>query len=899
MESHPGQRTAPAGRLFVLVVVLISACGLRLWRIEQPSIWHDEGWSIRAIRDPIGTPDDNTPPLYYGLMHVLWLGAGETPLALRYGSVLLDLITIALAARLMRRWARWDAVVLTAVLFACSPLLWAYAREIRAYVAVPLFTVLLLTLTDRLLAAAPGILNWRVWLMTLVVELALLYTHNLSVPVVGWLNVVIGAAWVWQRRWRALAIWLGGQAMLLLAYVPWLAGQSPSGTPLNTPPEVSPALIWKIWQGYFAPLPTMIGAERPVQIASALLGIAALGALVGLVLWQRRRRGVGLVLSQALLLPALATVELSVAHIDFHPRYYVAGVPAALLLIALGFDALPRTRIVRRGALAAGLALAVGTGALSLAVLVDRPQYQHDDFRAIAQYYATLPADAIILIPYGWEPALQEYYAKLLHIRAEIVGIPLHSSAGTAMESLNTALAARGGAGYVELLTWYQLPADVRGMYPCLLSAAGRPADTPPFTVQGLTTAGYQVDHLLEMNSIAFTAADYGAMLLDEAALSGQQRVCLRTHWTSKASIASNWRVSGRLVTIDPRGWLLARSDTDIRRDDQVPTSGWSAGQQGEAYSLLLFPDGTPPRDYRVQIVAFSGQQPGGIDQLVNGIPSGKSVTLATLHPAGVTDAVPAALPESASVTDDGLVRLAGHDAQGGLLTAGQELRITLQWVVNGDCCYDQPWISGTLALRGNGWETVQPVMAYSRYSLDWHAILVPADAEGAAVLSVEADGIEPISLADYTIQKTDRLFAPPPFDVSVGTSFAHLAVLEGFSVAPTTLTGRDTLVLTLVWRAIETPDASYRVFTHLLSDAGRVIAQQDDFPVGGTRPTTGWVLDEYIQDTYRLAFNDEGQQYHGAARLEVGFYDPETGQRVQLSNGADHVLLPIAITVQ
>ncbi len=691
MESHPVQRSAPAGWLFVLVIVLIGACGLRLWQIEQPSIWHDEGWSIRAIRDPIGTPDDNTPPLYYGLMHVLWLGAGETPLALRYGSVLLDLITIALAARLVRRWARWDAAALVAVMLACSPLLWAYAREIRAYVAVPLFAVLLLALADRLLATARGVYPWRVWLITLTVELALLYTHNLSVPMVGWLNLAIGGAWVWQRRWRALAIWGGGQAVLLLAYVPWLVGQSPSGTPLNTPPKVSPSLVWKIWQGYFAPLPTMIGAERPVQIASAVIGIAALGALIGLLMWQRRR-AVGLVVSQAVLLPALATVELSVAHIDFHPRYYVAGVPAALLLIALGFDALPRTRAFRQWALAAGLGLAVGAGVLSVVILVDRPQYQHDDFRAIAQYYATLPADAVILIPYGWEPALEEYYAKTLHIRAEIVGIPLHSSADTAIERFNAALAARGGAGYVELLTWYQLPADMRGMYPCLLSAAGHPADGPPLTVQGLTTAGYYIDHPLELTPIALASVDYGALALDGAALSGRQSVCLRTRWTSQAATAIDWRVSGRLVTVEPRGWLLARSDTDIRRDDQLPTSKWSAGQQGEAYSLLRFPDGTPPRDYRVQIVTFSAEQLGGIDLLVNGIPSGKNVTLATLHPVGVTDSVPAALPESAPVTADGLVRLAGNDAQDGLLTAGQELRITLQWLVNDDCCRDQPW---------------------------------------------------------------------------------------------------------------------------------------------------------------------------------------------------------------
>ncbi len=84
--------------LFILAALLIGAFGLRLWDLNEPSIWHDEAWSIRAIRDPINTPDDNTPPVYYSVVHFLWAGAGESPFALRYGSVLIDLITVGLAA---------------------------------------------------------------------------------------------------------------------------------------------------------------------------------------------------------------------------------------------------------------------------------------------------------------------------------------------------------------------------------------------------------------------------------------------------------------------------------------------------------------------------------------------------------------------------------------------------------------------------------------------------------------------------------------------------------------------------------------------------------------------------------------------------------------------------------
>jgi hypothetical protein len=101
------------------------------------------------------------------------------------------------------------------------------------------------------------------------------------------------------------------------------------------------------------------------------------------------------------------------------------------------------------------------------------------------------------------------------------------------------------------------------------------------------------------------------------------------------------------------------------------------------------------------------------------------------------------------------------------------------------------------------------------------------------------------------------------------------------------------------VWRALRTPDTSYRVFTHLLNADGKVIAQQDGFPVNNTRLTTGWVPDEYIVDPYALEFLPKGLAYRGPAHLEVGFYDPDTGQRVLAAGGADHIILPIEITVQ
>ncbi len=81
-----------------------------------------------------------------------------------------------------------------------------------------------------------------------------------------------------------------------------------------------------------------------------------------------------------------------------------------------------------------------------------------------------------------------------------------------------------------------------------------------------------------------------------------------------------------------------------------------------------------------------------------------------------------------------------------------------------------RPGPGATVTLRGDGWEVSQPVAAYATYSLDWHAFVVPAEASGEAALTVQAGNGEPITLATYTIEQSDHLFAPPAFDVPVQT---------------------------------------------------------------------------------------------------------------------------------
>jgi hypothetical protein len=96
---------------------------------------------------------------------------------------------------------------------------------------------------------------------------------------------------------------------------------------------------------------------------------------------------------------------------------------------------------------------------------------------------------------------------------------------------------------------------------------------------------------------------------------------------------------------------------------------------------------------------------------------------------------------------------------------------------------------------------------------------------------------------------------------------------------------------VTLVWQAEHETPTSYRVFVHLLGTDGEILSQSDGEPVGWSRPTTGWLPGEILQDSHTLSFPAEPPD--GALSLRVGLYDPETGQRLPSETG-DSITIPL-----
>ncbi len=887
------QRTTLGGALAVLLI----AFGLGVWRLDTESLWHDEGWSYRAIQSPFGTPDDNTPPLYYLIQHTLQqIGFGESAFELRYGSLLLHVVGVALSYKLARRWlGLWPSYVV-GVLWATSPLLWQYAQELRAYVMMPLFVVLFLWMANLLLQQRPypaplssrgwrttvaGI-PFRVWFFVLGVELIALYAHNLSVPLVAWLNLVVIVVWGGRSlrgdvlSGKRLSVWLVGQVSLFLAYLPWLITQEPSGTTLNTTPRFDNVWLQDLFRGFILPVVSEPDALPRhfifyVHIVPLFVGLAIL-----LALWRRRNRQTLLIISQVLLLPVFSNLLLIQASIDFHPRYFIAAWPSILLLWGGALTALPHP--IQRWASGFIVVVMLFISMQSLAFIADRPIYQSDDFESLARYYDTLPEDTVILIPYTDEPALTAYFDDQFDIAATFIPLPIYLSPEQAIQQLNTILTTHAPQR-IELLTWFQVPADERGMYACLLSSAGQSLDTYYETV-GLRSAAFRLEHPIERHPVALENGPprFAGPLqpLEVAYIPGDQQTCLMTTWQLAESIPVAADYYAKVQVLNPLNNVLFSADSLILRDDQARTPDWQRvvnlrGNDllGTTFTLIQLPDGAPALDYPVQVRLYAAQDPSGVDiaEPTTGAILGKDWTLPALPIPGMPFAEPPTAPQ-----------LNADNLPENRIDSGVTLEVE---IIN-------PYTDAVaLTLAGQNWQMEERIPS-ERPSLWWSAFTIPPDADGLARLYLGEQ-----LLAEYTVVPVAREFDPPRVETVVEAQFDDLAELFGANVRHQD----EIVVVDLIWRALGNATTSYMVFVQLLDESGQLLSQSDRYPADGERPTTGWVPDEFIMDSHAVPLNNVN--YRGDGMLIVGLYNPVTRERVTLSDGSSYAQLPIPLTIR
>ena len=141
------------------------------------------------------------------------------------------------------------------------------------------------------------------------------------------------------------------------------------------------------------------------------------------------------------------------------------------------------------------------------------------------------------------------------------------------------------------------------------------------------------------------------------------------------------------------------------------------------------------------------------------------------------------------------------------------------------------------------------------------------------------------VRLAIYAAARVSDQIGQP-----LNVMWGEAITLQGYTLADASTAAGDVLPLTLFWRAERPIAASYKVFVHLLDPRGFVIAQRDAEPVGGSRPTSGWKPGESLADPYGLFIPPATPPL--SYTIEVGLYDPNSGERLRTPVGADHLLL-------
>ncbi|MBN1429206.1 MAG: hypothetical protein JXB07_12595 [Anaerolineae bacterium] len=112
-----------------------------------------------------------------------------------------------------------------------------------------------------------------------------------------------------------------------------------------------------------------------------------------------------------------------------------------------------------------------------------------------------------------------------------------------------------------------------------------------------------------------------------------------------------------------------------------------------------------------------------------------------------------------------------------------------------------------------------------------------------------------------------------------------------GYDIDRTTVSPGDTLTISYYWRASQSPDVSYQVFTHILPlDSTDLVAQQDGHPLELSRPTTSWddPHEIILSQPFSITIGDTVPS--GEYKLVTGFYELDTGQRLNTSAGDSYL---------
>lgn len=115
---------------------------------------------------------------------------------------------------------------------------------------------------------------------------------------------------------------------------------------------------------------------------------------------------------------------------------------------------------------------------------------------------------------------------------------------------------------------------------------------------------------------------------------------------------------------------------------------------------------------------------------------------------------------------------------------------------------------------------------------------------------------------------------------------YGNIIQFMGYNLDRTTVEKGEPLKVTYFWKSLDKIDINYTIFVHFINENGEIAFQQDHEPAYGIYPTTSWNTGEIIKEEYEI------DTLEGNYRIQIGLYDTKTGTRIQLSDGADSMII-------
>lgn len=473
-------RFSRSGSLW-LAALTIAAFAVRMARIGFQSLWRDEVDAIRFATQPLSdlarmflTPGENGPLYYLALRPWLaWFGEGEAALrafSAVAGAALVPLM-FHLGARLFGRRVGWLAAGLAAV----APYAVWYSQEGKMYAWVALLAAGSFALLWWGLDGGP----WWAWAGYVLLTTASLFVHYLAVLLIPTFALVFLAGLRrWKPRWKAYAASLALVGVPCLAFAAWqvpaLLSGFRTGHPFVPLSQALASVVFGFSEGV-RPLDTFWALVPFLLCLLAAWGFSRSAAADG----ESPRLPV-LACTLWWAVPFALLFGISLRSPLFVERYLITTLPAFLLLVAAGVDALLR-RARWLGVAAAAAILVVS----ARGVWVQATQPIKPDMRAAAGYVCPrLSADdaVIFLIPHV-EPVFARY-CSAPHAAISAPYTNDGKAVATVRQELETALRGRRAVWLVESEAhlW-----DARGLVRGALAEGWTPTDDRQFTLVRVT----------------------------------------------------------------------------------------------------------------------------------------------------------------------------------------------------------------------------------------------------------------------------------------------------------------------------------------------------------------------------------------------------------------------------